>query len=123
MIKHSEKHLANISNNITRVKEYSDSLSKLMCDDSRVFWSALKYIIEKSKEGHREMMFSVLGRKEYGHPGTVLGEAKFHAGNIEAYQQIVDIVEKNDEAIAEASARIVELKNEKKEIESNIDAQ
>jgi len=123
MIKNNQLQLDRVRENISRIKEYSGKLSELQSSEKDVFWGALKKILEKSKEGHRETVISLLSQKEIDHPGTALGIVKFHAGCISAYDEVLGLVEKNEEACAEASARLVELKSKADEITANIDLQ
>ena len=123
MIKQNAAQLERVEENISRVKEYSGKLAELQSTEKDVFWKALKKILEKSKEGHKETVISLLSQKEMEHPGTALGIVKFHAGCIQAYEEILGLVDKNDEACAEASARLTELKNKAEEIKTNIELQ
>ena len=123
MIKNTEKQLERVNNAIASVKEYQGKLSELQSENKDVFWKALKKIIEKSKLGHSEKIRQTLGEKSIDHPGNILGDVKFMAGAIQAYDEVLNLVENNQDSIDEATTRIKELQANAESIKSNLDIQ
>ena len=123
MNKYNKKMLEQVIDNISRVKEYADKLSHLQATDTETFWKSLKTIINKSRQGHIDLILEVLGKKEIADPMGTYGELRFMAGGIRAYDEILTLVDKNAETCDEASARIKELESAKEKIETNIDEQ
>ena len=123
MNKYNEKQLEDVNNQITRIKEYSDKLKNLVSTERDVFWGGLNKIIDKSIEGHKSKIVDILSQNTVDHPGITLGVVRFHAGCIQAYKEIVNIVVKNDDACGEAGSRLKELTDKAREIRDNIDNQ
>jgi protein-arginine kinase activator protein McsA len=122
MIKHNEKSIEIVSTNIARIKEYSAKLAELNSPEKEIFWKALQTILTKSKDAVRDSIIdtacsSNLTMEEF------CSRIKFLAGSYKTYEESLNIVDKNDEALDEANARLKELINKKKEVENNIEMQ
>lgn len=123
MIKHNEKHLEQILENIAVVKDYSSKLSELQSTEKDAFWGALKKIVTQSIKAQTEQILSILNEKNIESSDIVLATLKFRAGCISTYKEMLELVDNNDNACAEASARLKELNEKAKEIQANIDLQ
>lgn len=123
MIKHNEEQLLEVNNAITKLKEYTDNLSKLRSSDREVFWSALKSVLKTSVTSNRERAVNICSEKSTEHPGATLANVKFLMGGVSALEGVLDAVEHTDDKIAEVNAKITQLKEKAKEIKDNIELQ
>jgi len=123
MNKYNEKTLIQVIDKISRVKEYSNSLSQLETTDKDMFWKALKSIIKKSRDAQSEMIISALLKNDINHPMSHYGSVKAMAGNISAYDEILSMVDANADKCAEANTALKELEQYKTEITSNLEQQ
>ena len=123
MIKHTSKQLDLVIDTIGRVKAFADNLSAIQSPDKETFWKALKAVIEKSKKGHLDRIMDTLAQKDLISPESTLNEVKFIRGCVAAYDEVIGVVERNQQACDEASARLKELKDSAENIKNNIDLQ
>ena len=123
MTKNTQSQLDTLIEKIGRVKAYADNLSAIQSPDKVIFWKALKDVIDKAKQAHTDRIMSVLAEKDIMDPQTSYLEVKFLRGCIAAYEEILGVVDENDDACAEASAKIKELKQKAEDIKNNIDLQ
>lgn len=119
----SEKSLISVNNNIFRHKEYIDQLSKLTSTETVVFWGALKTILIKSKDDQGKVVMALCKEKNSESAGTTLANIKFLMGVIAEIEETIDLVDKTEDKIAEATARITSLEKQSAEIKLNLEAQ
>ena len=123
MIKNNEKQLESVSENIGRLKAYRDELSKILSPEKEVFWNALKSIAKKYIDGHKDKIMKILCERDVMDPMNGYLECKHLAGCILAYEEILNLAEKNAEKVDEASSHIVDLEKRYQEIKNNIEPQ
>jgi hypothetical protein len=123
MIKHTDVQLERVANNITRVKEYLSELNELQATDTTTFWKALKKIIVKAKTAHTEKIMDILKQKDILPPENSHLDMKFLGGAVAAYDEVLNMVDRNTEVCDEANARLHELKENYEKIKTNIELQ
>lgn len=123
MIKSTEERLITLNNHIAVVKEHIDKLGELQSNDKEVFWKALKKIIASSKEAHLKLILQLLGQEFTDSVDITFSKLRFRAGCIQAYEEILTLVDKNQDACDEATGKLTELKAIAKEIKDNIEMQ
>lgn len=117
---YSEKSLANIEKRISLQEEYIEKLKKFSTNNIDTFKEALKSVLDTTIEVNEGIIYQTLVQ-DTENVDVDFAKVKFHAGVIQHAKEMKMYLERVEDCIQSATARLTLLKQTREKIKQGLD--